>query len=108
MGIEASHYLDLHLNHYSSKEPLLIALGGFPFALKSNVEKELQNWKSHGVTPVFVFNGLDFGKREHNFTAQNDSLRALDQAWSFYDQQQADQVVDAFSAAGRLPQSSFI
>ncbi|KAK2767003.1 hypothetical protein FQN54_006320 [Arachnomyces sp. PD_36] len=100
LGIEARHYLDLHLNHYSTKEPLLIALGGFPFALKANIEKEIQALNDLDITCVFVFSGLDFGKKEHNFAAQNESSRALDQAWNFYDQQQADQVVDAFSAAG--------
>lgn len=102
VGIEAFHYLDLHLNHYSTKEPLLIALGGFPFALKSNIEKEIQTLKSLGITCLFVFSGLDFGKKEHTFSAQTESSRALDQAWNFYDNQQADQVVDAFSAAGEL------
>ena len=100
MGIDAFHYLDLHLNHYATKEPLLIALGGFPFALKSNIEREIQALKTLGITCVFVFSGLEFGKKEHSFAAQAESARALDQAWNFYDQQQAEQVVDAFSAAG--------
>ena len=100
IGVDASHYLDQHLNHHATKEPLLIALGGFPFALKANIEKELQALKAAGITCVFVFNGLDFGKREPDFSAQAESSRALEQAWEFYDQQQADQVVDAFSSAG--------
>ncbi|KAK2741084.1 hypothetical protein FQN55_008488 [Onygenales sp. PD_40] len=100
IGIDASHYLDQHLNHHATKEPLLIALGGFPFSLKSNIEKELQALKNLGVTPVFVFNGLDFGKRAPDFSSQAESTRALEQAWDLYDQQQADQVVDAFSTAG--------
>ncbi|KGQ01780.1 hypothetical protein PAAG_11503 [Paracoccidioides lutzii Pb01] len=100
IGIDASHYLDQHLNHHATKEPLLIALGGFPFSLKANIEKELQALKNAGITCVFVFNGLDFGKREPDFSTQADSTRALQQAWELYDQQQADQVVDAFSSAG--------
>ncbi|KAL2361646.1 hypothetical protein RJZ56_005463 [Blastomyces dermatitidis] len=100
IGIDASHYLDQHLNHHATKEPLLIALGGFPFSLKSNIEKELQALKNLNITCVFVFNGLDFGKRETDFSAQANSTRALEQAWELYDQKQADQVVDAFSSAG--------
>lgn len=100
IGIHASHYLDLHLNQHVTKEPLLIALGGFPFALKSHIEREIQALKNAGITPVFVFDGLEIGKPEPDIVAQNQSTRALDQAWEYYDQQQADQVVDAFSNAG--------
>lgn len=38
IGVHASHYLDQHLNRHVTKEPLLIALRGFPFALKANIE----------------------------------------------------------------------
>ncbi|PGH19435.1 hypothetical protein AJ80_03936 [Polytolypa hystricis UAMH7299] len=100
IGIDATHYLDQHLNHHVTKEPLLIALGGFPFALKANIEKEIQALKALGISCVFIFNGLDFGKRELDFSRQSQNLRALEQAWDFYDQQQAEQVVDAFSSAG--------
>ncbi|EEP80199.1 conserved hypothetical protein [Uncinocarpus reesii 1704] len=100
IGIHASHYLDLHLNHHVTKEPLLIALGGFPFALKAHVERELQALKNAGISCIFVFDGLEIGKPEPDIVAQNQSTRALEQAWEYYDQQQADQVVDAFSNAG--------
>jgi hypothetical protein len=43
---------------------LLIALGGFPFALRSNIEQELQNFKALNIACVFVFDGLDFGRRD--------------------------------------------
>ncbi|OAL71144.1 hypothetical protein A7D00_4807 [Trichophyton violaceum] len=100
IGIHATHYLDLHLNHYVTKEPLLIALGGFPFALQANITRELQTLKAADVTPVFVFDGLDAGKPYPDFSAQAENTKALNQAWEYYDQQQADQVVDAFSGAG--------
>lgn len=100
IGIHASHYLDQHLNHHVTKEPLLIALGGYPFALKAHIERELQALKNLGITCFFVFDGLEVGKPEPNLAAQAHSARALEQAWDFYDQQQAEQVVDAFSNAG--------
>ena len=100
VGIDASHYISQHLLQPSTREPLLIALGGFPFALKSNIEKELQAYKDLGVGCIFVFNGLDFGKKDQRPHVQQESVRAFEQAWDLYDQQQADQVVDAFSSAG--------
>ncbi|KAL1980154.1 hypothetical protein VTN96DRAFT_4585 [Rasamsonia emersonii] len=100
VGVDASHYIYQHLHHHSTREPLLIALGGFPFALKANIERELQTYKNLGITLVFVFNGLDFGRRDPQPQARAESARAFEQAWELYDQQQADQVVDAFSNAG--------
>lgn len=102
VGIDASHYITQHLLHHSTREPLLVALGGFPFALKNNIERELQIFKNLGVACVFVFNGLDFGKKDQRPHVQPESVRAFEQAWGLYDQQQADQVVDAFSGAGML------
>lgn len=100
VGIDASHYIAQHLNHHPTREPLLTALGGFPFALKNNIERELHIFKNLGVACVFVFNGLDFGKKDQRPRVQPESVRAFEQAWDLYDQQQADQVVDAFSRAG--------
>jgi hypothetical protein len=98
LGIDASHYIH---EHHSTREPLLIALGGFPFALRNNIEQELQTFKNLGIACVFVFDGLEFGKREPQAQARAERARAFEQAWDLYDQQQADQVVDAFSNAGK-------
>jgi hypothetical protein len=100
IGIDASHYINQHLVNQSTREALLGALGGFPFALRANIEKELQTFKNLGVACIFVFNGLTFGKREQR--AQPAASRSFEQAWDLYDQQQADQVVDAFSSAGMI------
>ncbi|KAJ6144472.1 hypothetical protein N7470_008367 [Penicillium chermesinum] len=101
IGIDASHYIHQHLVNQSTREALLGALGGFPFALRTNIEKELQAFKSLGVGLVFVFNGLDFGRKDQRSNSTTPaSPRSFEQAWDLYDQQQADQVVDAFSNAG--------
>lgn len=100
VGVHASHYLDQHLNHHVTKEPLLVALGGFPFALRANIERELNALKELGVSPLFVFDGLQVGRPAPDSPSHAQSTRAVEQAWGLYDQQQADQVVDAFSNAG--------
>ncbi|KAJ5945789.1 hypothetical protein N7454_002628 [Penicillium verhagenii] len=102
IGIDAAHYIQQHLMNQSTREALLTALGGFPFALRTNIEKELQAFKTLNINCVFVFDGLEFGKRDHRTPAQPVTVR-LEQAWELYDQQQADQVVDAFSNAGTPP-----
>ncbi|THC98151.1 hypothetical protein EYZ11_002375 [Aspergillus tanneri] len=99
VGIDASHYISQHLLNPATREPLLVALGGFPFALKNNIERELQAFKDLGVACLFVFNGLNFGTKYQRPTVESESVRAFEQAWDLYDQQRADQVVDAFSGA---------
>ena len=100
IGIDASHYISQHLGQRATREPLLVALGGFPFALANSIEKELRVLKSLDVVCVFVFNGLDFGKKDKRPRVEAESAQAFESAWDLYDQQQADQVVDAFSNAG--------
>lgn len=102
IGIHASHYLDQHLNQHVTKEPLLGALGGFPFALKANIERELENLRGLGVTLLFVFDGLEVGKPVSDVAVRAQTARAFGQAWELYDSGHADQVVDAFSNAGTI------
>lgn len=99
IGIDAHYYLDQLLNRIA-REPLLNALGGFPFTLKSIIEKALADLKAADITPVFVFNGLDFGKQDLAILQHTAAAKAHDTAWALYDQQQVDKVVPAFLNAG--------
>lgn len=100
IGVDAHFFLDSLLNRIA-REPLLNGLGGFPFALKNIIEKALADLKASDITPVFVFNGLDFGKQDLAISQHAAAGRAHDQAWALYDDQQADKVVAAFTSAGK-------
>ncbi|KAI5302343.1 alpha mannosidase-like protein, partial [Ascosphaera pollenicola] len=105
LGIDASFYLDQHLNHYSHKEPLLPALGGFPFSLKQYIERELRVLRDNAVQPVFVFNGLESESRRKLSDRQNgpeerESAKRVEHAWELYAKGDALQVVEVFSSAG--------
>jgi hypothetical protein len=113
IGIDATYYLHQHLHHHSTREPLLIALGGLPFALRANIERELSALKELGIGVTFVFDGLQFGveesqNRTRTESTRAESARAFEQAWDLYDQQQADQVVDAFSNAGEPDEQEIV
>ena len=102
IGIDASYYLDQRLNK-QSQEPLLNALGGFPFVLKSSIERELSTLKSHGISVVFVFNGLDFGgTRRGSTTTSTTAARAFESAWAAYDSGNVPEVLKGFQRAGKL------
>ncbi|KAI5283113.1 hypothetical protein KEM54_002386 [Ascosphaera aggregata] len=113
IGIDAFYYLNQHLDHHGFKEPLLPALGGLPFSLKANIERELRILRDHAVTPTFVFNGLETesGRKESegaNAKIETESARAVESAWDLYVKGDAVQVVEVFSSAGNVkPQHLF-
>lgn len=102
LGIEAAHYLDRLLSTPPSKEPLLSALGGFPFALKTSIEHELEMMSSFGIRPVFVFSGLDCAVKEKPMRQLREASRLNSQAWELYNQHRAIQAVDAFGNSGSV------
>lgn len=104
LGIEAEDYLNTLLTNSQTREPLLPALGGLPFALKEHIDKDLDHFRQSGIIPTFVFNGLELGCRDRK-TISKESQKAaqiLDQAWSVYDQGRGDDAVVAFGKACML------
>lgn len=84
-----------------SKEPLLSALGGFPFALKTHLENELEALQAAGVKPLFVFTGLDFAVKSQPSKQLSRAARLNAEAWELYNQHQAVQAVETFGNSGR-------
>lgn len=100
LAIEATFYLERLLTSRPSKEPLLAALGGAPFALRTHIENELEILKSANISPVFVFKGLEVGKAYDPFAASNDAVGANVKAWELYDAHQPEPAVDTFGNSG--------
>lgn len=102
VGIEASDYLN-RLPKFPVpdiqrpiKESLIPALGPIPFGLRSVVRKTIDVWRKHGVTPLFVFSGLDVGKRDTTFNASEEAARINNQAWNLYYSNDAEKSVATF------------
>lgn len=83
IGVDASYYLDHRLNG-NNEEPLKHALGGSPFCYRKAVEDDIALLRQHGVTPIFVFNGLDFVNKSKPDSLSVDSKRVQDEAWHHY------------------------
>lgn len=99
IGIDAEEYLGGLLTQH--REPLLGALGGLPFSLKQRVEEDVQRFKTAGVRPTFVFNGLDLACHDRANILKT-SLRAaadLGDAWRIYDLGRGEEAVSAFGRA---------
>ncbi|KEF53101.1 uncharacterized protein A1O9_11009 [Exophiala aquamarina CBS 119918] len=83
IGVDASYYLDLRLNG-NNEEPLKHALGGIPFCFKKTVEDDIALLRQHGITLIFVFNGLDYVNKSRPDSLSTDSRRVQDEAWHHY------------------------
>ena len=101
IGVDASYYLDLRLNK-NSQEPLLHALGGFPYCLKRLVEDDILTLRQFDVSLVFVFNGLDFRNKEAPSSQSAANQRAHEDGWQHYLGGDADQTVADFTRASKL------
>jgi len=96
--IDAEDFLETILTSQATREPLLPALGGLPFALRKHVDAYLANLKEAQITPTFIFNGLDLACKDRA-TISRDSrqaARSLDEAWNLYSQSRADEAVAEF------------
>lgn len=84
-------------------EPLLAALGGDPIALKSHIEKDLDQWKENKITPVFVFDGQSVvGKEEMALRHARAALAKTQKAWDMYSKNQPEDAVRAFGASSKF------
>ncbi|KIW03801.1 uncharacterized protein PV09_05102 [Verruconis gallopava] len=108
IGIEAAEYLnriqDFKLPPSQTAgvqpEPLLPALGGVPFGLARVVRIHLEIWRRHGIKPVFVFSGLNLIKDD--FEPSEQAARKLEEAWRFYDANNALAAVETFKTSGAV------
>lgn len=84
---------------------MLPALGGFPFSLKANIERELRILRDNAVHLVFVFNGLETEcqRKEServDSPKERETAKQVERAWELYAKGDAVQVVEVFSSAG--------
>jgi XPG N-terminal domain len=100
LGIDASYYLDLRLNK-TSHEPLLHALGGFPYSLKKILDDDIQLLRSYKIKPIFVFDGLDFRNKEQPSSRSLANRKAHEDGWKHYSEGDPEQTVADFSRAGK-------
>ncbi|KAF2238858.1 PIN domain-like protein [Viridothelium virens] len=107
VAIEASHYLGRLLMNPSSKEPLLAALGGLPFTMRTTVQNEIAAFRDANIKPIFVFDGLDVSKTKAVFQQADEAVRANTTAWSLYNQHQAENAVTAFGESCAVTAESF-
>ena len=104
VAIDAEDYLNTLLIQARTREPLLPALGGLPFALEQHIDSDLANFYDADIKPIFVFPGLDVACKDRRSISRESqkAIKILDDAWTVYDQGRGDDAVVAFGKACKL------
>lgn len=98
IAVDATYYLKTFLDHPSSHEPLLPALGGV-YGVKKHIEADLDQWQAHKITPFFIFDGQPLkGQDEVSIAKGRKANEKTDAAWSLYVNNRANECVEAFGA----------
>jgi hypothetical protein len=100
LGVDGGNYLKKLLETHPTREPLVPALGGFPFSLRANVENDLEHWKQAGIKPLFIFSGIKVARNDKPFSVPDESPKIRSNAWQMYDNGHASQAVETFGDSG--------
>ncbi|KAJ2632233.1 hypothetical protein H4R22_001415 [Coemansia sp. RSA 1290] len=96
LGIEGHNWLRQLMLSTRDGEPT--AMGGVSQALEAAIVKELQFFRSNGITPVFVFSGLLVARKDGRGIFKEDHRPAYRQAaWEQYAHGHAEQALRGWS-----------
>lgn len=107
IAIDAAEYMSRFLHPSPVVEPLLSALGGAPFTMRKQVADDLDRLKKLNITPVFYFDGLEFGPNYTPFEESDKSSNLHAQAWKLYSRQEPGEAVKTFGKSKAFKAKSF-
>ncbi|GAA5907599.1 hypothetical protein JCM6882_004419 [Rhodosporidiobolus microsporus] len=105
LGVDANHYLRKLL---SQREPVdkcdnfTAATGGAPLTLTTQIEKDMHNFRSHGITPVIVFNGINPLEARERPPSDDEHNWRRGRAWEHYENGRVDQSRTEFGASDSI------
>ncbi|CAK7267060.1 hypothetical protein SEPCBS57363_002408 [Sporothrix epigloea] len=100
IAVDATYFIKQMLEHSPSHEPLMCALAGLT-GIHRHVENELNHWKAHKMTPLFIFEGIPVvGQDQVSIQAGLRNIQATNEAWDLYFDGRASEAVAAFGATG--------
>jgi hypothetical protein len=96
LGIEADDFIANILTTSPTKEPLLPALGGLPFALEEAIAHQISILKKHGCQPYFIFNGVTANGQEDRLQTAVRAIKSIANAWELYGASEPERAVAEF------------
>ncbi|CEG64051.1 hypothetical protein RMATCC62417_01095 [Rhizopus microsporus] len=77
-------------------------MGGLPLRLRESIEKELKQFKSHGITPIFVFPGLSILRKDKPFSKEDTRPSHRAAGWEFYEKGKTDLAMSNWASSGGI------
>lgn len=96
LGIEAEDFIANILTTSPTKEPLLPALGGLPFALEETITNHVGILRSYGCQPYFIFNGVTSNGQEERLQTATRATKSIANAWELYGASEPERAVAEF------------
>ncbi|GAA5828267.1 hypothetical protein JCM11251_002668 [Rhodosporidiobolus azoricus] len=102
LGVDANHYLRKLL---SQREPsdkcdnFTAATGGIPLSLAAQIESDMHNFRSAGITPVIVFNGINPLEARERPPPTDEPSWKRDKAWEHYEHGRVEQARTEFGGS---------
>mmetsp|Transcript_9268 Transcript_9268/g.25991 ORF Transcript_9268/g.25991 Transcript_9268/m.25991 type:complete len:748 (-) Transcript_9268:242-2485(-) len=88
------------------KDPFADALGGIPPGIFGFVDKELESFKRHDITPLFVFQGVAPGPQHSMFVSRMDTQ--MEAAWTFLAKGQKSEAQKCFAVSTSRINGDFV
>ncbi|CAJ1416586.1 unnamed protein product [Effrenium voratum] len=88
------------------KDPFADALGGIPPGIFGFVDKELEQFKEWGITPLFVFQGVAPGPQHSMFVSRMD--HQMDMAWNYLAQGEKSSAQKCFAVSTSRINGDFV
>jgi len=88
------------------KDPFADALGGIPPGIFGFVDKELESFKTYGITPLFVFQGVAPGPQHSMFVSRMDQQMEL--AWQYLSKGQKSEAQKCFAVSTSRINGDFV
>jgi len=88
------------------KDPFADALGGIPPGIFGFVDKELESFKRHEITPLFVFQGVAPGPQHSMFVSRMDQQMEL--AWTYLSKGQKSEAQKCFAVSTSRINGDFV
>ena len=97
VGVDAGYFL-----RNLGPEGVLSALGGSPLSLGSRITALVTKLRDAGLSPYFMFDGLEYGTRTDPFTTAANSTRAVNEGFALYEASNAEDANRKFKLAGEV------
>ncbi|KAJ1956786.1 hypothetical protein IWQ62_005227 [Dispira parvispora] len=107
VGIDGNYWLR-RLVQNTLHEAYSVAMGGLPLPLKTAIEQELAQFKTHHIHPFFVFSGVNLTRKDKPFAKEDNRPSRRAAAWQLYENQQREAAERQWMMSGSIYQQDLL